>query len=192
MNPYYASFYKHLKLLGLADNIVDEIMRCFTVKEYKKQEYFSSINELSNKIGFVISGLFYIYTIQQDGTVFTKGFIKNGQFLLAVFDPEKVSTVNIQSLKDSFIIESKYTDIQRLFCIYHDIEVLSKRRIEYELELICQRMAQYATITAKDRYILFKQEYGTVEKEIPQYIIASYLGITPTQLSRIKAKLRNI
>ncbi len=47
-------------------------------------------------------------------------------------------------------------------------------------------MVQYATVTAKERYIMFKEEYADIEEEIPQYIIASYLGITPTQLSRIK------
>lgn len=191
MRSDYVSLYEYLKRLNLSDTIINKIVSCFSVKKYKKNEYFASIGDVSDRIGFVVNGLFFMSTIQQDGTIFTKEFYKSNQFLLAAFDSQKESTVNILSIKDSIILEAKYSDIQSLYNEYRDIEIISKKRIENEVESIYQRMIQYAIKTAKERYILFKAEYSDLEAEIPQYLIASYLGITPTQLSRIRTELKS-
>jgi hypothetical protein len=189
MCEYYSGLIEYLKKINLTGDLINEIVGCFTVAKYNKGDYFTSINGSTDKIGFVVNGLFFMSTINPNGTLFTKEFIKNNQFLLAGYDPLKESTVNIQPIKDSIIIEAKYTDIQLLFNKYHNLEISSKKRIENEIESICERMSRYATIPAKERYILFKKEYGKIEADIPQYLVASYLGVTPTQLSRIRAKL---
>ncbi|MNG38637.1 hypothetical protein D3C84_1264130 [compost metagenome] len=54
-----------------------------------------------------------------------------------------------------------------------------------------RREMQLLTLSAEDRYRSFLEEFGALEKKIPQYYIASYLGITPVALSRIRAKWRN-
>jgi CRP-like cAMP-binding protein len=51
---------------------------------------------------------------------------------------------------------------------------------------------QLLTLSAEDRYRCFLEEFGALDKEIPQYYIASYLGITPVALSRIRAQWRNV
>lgn len=190
MRSYYVSLKEYLKRLNLNDVIINEIIQYFLVKKYIKNEYFVFINEVSDKIGFVVNGLFFMSTIQQDGSVFTKEFMKSEEFLLATFDSGKESSVNIQCIKDAIILEAKYSEVKLLLSKYIDLETISKKRMENQIELIYQRMTHYATITAMERYILFKEEYSMVETEIPQFLIASYLGITPTQLSRIRAKLK--
>lgn len=192
MRSYDVSLYEYLKKLNLKEGMINKIVLCFSVRRYKKNEHFISSNEVSNKIGFVVNGLFLMSIIQQDGTEFIKEFYKSNQFLLASYDTQKESQVNIVAIKDSIILEAKYSDIQILYNEYHDMEAISKKRMESEVELIYKRMTQYAVKTAKERYILFKEEYSDVEAEIPQYLIASYLGITPTQLSRIRSELKII
>jgi hypothetical protein len=51
-----------------------------------------------------------------------------------------------------------------------------------------RREIELVLLQADERYKIFKQEYPNLENLIPQYHIASYLGVTPTQLSRIRAK----
>ena len=48
---------------------------------------------------------------------------------------------------------------------------------------------KWLVLEASERYLVFQQEFPDVERQIPQYHIASYLGISPTQLSRVKRKL---
>ncbi|MGE4347904.1 MAG: Crp/Fnr family transcriptional regulator, partial [Flavobacteriaceae bacterium] len=52
-----------------------------------------------------------------------------------------------------------------------------------------QREVNIVMLDADKRYLIFQQEFPFLEQLIPQYHIASYLGITPTQLSRIRRKL---
>jgi CRP-like cAMP-binding protein len=59
-------------------------------------------------------------------------------------------------------------------------EYLFIRKEKREIELV--------TLDARERYAIFRKEHPTLEQFIPQYHIASYLGITPTQLSRIRRK----
>ncbi|GAL63822.1 cAMP-binding proteins - catabolite gene activator and regulatory subunit of cAMP-dependent protein kinases [Algibacter lectus] len=52
-----------------------------------------------------------------------------------------------------------------------------------------KRIVRSFSLTAKERYIIFKKEYPKIEKRIPQYLVASYLGITKEFLSKIKSQL---
>lgn len=176
----------YFKKLSLNEETITEIMKCFKVKQYQCKEHFSRMGECSDKLGFVIQGLFYMHLQKADGSLYTKEFIREQEFLLASFDPNKESTVNIQALQDSIIMEAKYSDIQKLYNKYHDFERLSKIGMEKKIDQIYLKLESLALMEAKDRYRFFKQTYGDLESKIPQYIIASYLNITPTQLCRIK------
>ena len=191
MRSEYLSLYKYLKRRNLSDETLHKLADCFFVKKYKKNEYFTKVGDVSDKVGFVVDGLFYMYSVEQDGTIFAKEFYQSNHLLLATFDPYKESTVYIQALKTSVILEAKYSEIQMLYTKNQEIELISKKRIENEVEAIYQRMTQSATMTAKERYQQFKEKYSDLEAEIPQYLIASYLGITPTQLSRIRTEIKS-
>lgn len=58
MDSNYKPFYEYLKQLGLADQIIFEILSCFAIRKYKKGQYFAAIDEVSDRIGFIIYGLF--------------------------------------------------------------------------------------------------------------------------------------
>ena len=190
VSQYHAVLCQYLQNLSLSQVIVDEVLQYFVVKHYRKGEYFSFVSQPANKLGFVVSGLFYMFIESEEGTVFTKDFLRDEQFLLALFDPQQESLANIQAIKASIILEAKYSDIQALFNKYHQFETLAKQGMERRLESIYARMESLALLEAKDRYRLFQQDFGDIEAEIPQYLIASYLGITPTQLSRIRKTMK--
>ena len=185
-SQYHAVLRQYLQNLPLDQAIVDEVLPYFVVKHYRKGEYFSFVGQPGDKLGFVVGGLFYMFIESEEGTIFTKDFLRDEQFLLALFDPQQESLANIQAIKDSTVLEAKYSDIQALFNKYHHFETLAKQGMERRVESIYARMESLALLEAKDRYHLFQQDFGDIEAEIPQYLIAAYLGITPTQLSRIR------
>lgn len=191
INDYYSLLRNYLKNLQLTQNVIDEVLASFVVRQYAKKDYFSFTGETNDKLGFVINGLFCMYIETEEGIIFTKDFIDNQRFLLATFDPVTENLATIQALKDAVILEAKYSDIQRLFDKYPDFELLARKRTEKEVASIYERLETFALLEAKDRYLLFKQKYGVLESEIPQYMVASYLGVTPTQLSRITKKLES-
>lgn len=188
-NIHLANFRLYLQSLNLAEGIVEEIVQSFEVRRYSKNEAFSVMGSLDDKLGFVADGLFYMAIDREDGSFFTKDFLGNNQFLLASFNPAKPSLVNIRAITDSVVLDAKYSRIQALFLQHEDFAALCRRGMEKKLEFLYGKLETMAMLEAKDRYLLFQKDYGLLEAEIPQHLIASYLGITPTQLSRIRKKL---
>ncbi|PKO14598.1 MAG: hypothetical protein CVU39_14065 [Chloroflexi bacterium HGW-Chloroflexi-10] len=189
MDTHFYVFRQYLNKLQLEEAIINEVLAAFVVKQYQKGECFSFVGNVEDKLGFVINGLFFMYIDDKNGKTFTKDFLTNKRFLLATFDPDQGSLATIRAIKNSVILEARYSDIQRLFVRYSAFESLSRKRMEKEVEAIYERLESFAGMEAKERYLLFKDKYGVIEEEIPQYLIASYIGVTPTQLSRIRKKL---
>lgn len=176
----------YLASLSLPEETIRAVVSCFRVKQYQKREFFARMGDASDKLGFVVEGLFYMYVLKDDGSLFTKDFIKPGEFLLATFDPLKACAVNIQALCHSVIVEARTSDIRQVAVKHRDLEALSKKGMERRIEKIYERLEAMATLAASERLLYFRREHREVEQAIPQHILASYLGITPTQLSRIK------
>jgi CRP-like cAMP-binding protein len=186
MDIYRTGLRNYLLNLHLDDAVIDDLMVCFHIRQYRKNEYFAFAGERADKLGFLVSGLFFMHTLRENGTVFVKDFMVHDQFILASFDPKQEAGVCIQALKDSILLESKYSDVQSVFKRYPDLGMLALRGMEKRFESLCGRLESFAGMQAKERYDIFKQTYGMIEEEIPQHLIASYIGITPTQLSRIR------
>jgi len=95
--------------------------------------------------------------LEDEGAVFTKDFIVNDQFLPAPFDPKKESGVHIQALKDSVLLESKYSGARLVFKKYPDLGTMAQRGMEKRLESLYDRLESFARMQAKDRYHVFRQ-----------------------------------
>ena len=161
----------------------------FQYKVYKKGTYFARQGEMNDKIGFNTEGIFAMQILKEDGAEYVKSFIKQNEFLLATFNENEPNPVSILTIVDSVILEAKYSDVKTLFGKYPVLEHLYRKEIEKETEFAYSRLEQTATLQASVRYELFKKQFSKLEDLIPQYLIASYLGITPTQLSRIKKNI---
>lgn len=161
----------------------------FQYKAYKKGTYFAKQGEFDDKIGFIIDGIFAMKILKEDSTDYIKSFRKQNEFLLATFNENEANPVSIFTVADSVILEAKYSDVKILFGKYPELEHLYRKEIEKETEFAYLRLEQTATLQASERYELFKKQFLKLEDLIPQYLIASYLGITPTQLSRIKKNI---
>ena len=189
MDAPFLVFHQYLTRLQLGEAVIGETLAAFAPRRYRKGEYFAFAGQVQDKIGFVVDGLFFMYVDDENGRTFTKDFLTNHQFLLAAFDPAKGSLANIRAIRPSLILEARYSDIQRLFARCPEFAALSRRRMEREVEAIYARLESFAGMEAKARYLLFREKFVPIESEIPQYLIASYIGVTPTQLSRIRKKL---
>jgi CRP-like cAMP-binding protein len=167
-------------------DVLDEVMRLFSPGLYKKGEYFSKQGEPSKYCGFVCEGILNMYILNEDGSQFIKTFITENQFMLATFDPEEQSTITIQAITDAPVMLADYSVLQRMFEKYPSFGLFAKMEIEKYLESVYKKLEEFATKDAKKRYLMFLREFPDLAEKIPQYYIASYLGITPTQLSRIR------
>ncbi len=92
-------------------------------------------------------------------------------------------------MQEGEILEADYQQILSLYEEFPKIERLNRVMAENFFVRNEDREIGLVMLDAKERYKQFQLDYVGIENEIPQYQVASYLGISPTQLSRIRADM---
>jgi CRP-like cAMP-binding protein len=157
-------------------------------KTYKKGENFVSEGELPKKVAFVASGLFSQYYTSEEGEVVIKTFFPELRLAASVSAMlKKVPGIfTITALENTTVLEYDFFEFKKLTQTYPDI---ASFYINYmELHWIIEKEPLEISLrhdTASTRYEEFIHKYPTLAKRLKKHHIASYLGITPTQLSRI-------
>ncbi|MNI34928.1 transcriptional activator FtrB [compost metagenome] len=162
------------------------------VKQFKKNEHILRAGEYAKYYYFICNGLLGYYKSNADGNIIYKMFFEENSFCAstAAIIEEKPSTFNIIALEDVELIQYSAKAFRELVRTKHDLAlfqiayleknwVVKKEPLEIELKWE----------SAKERYLeLHKNQ--VLFKRLKQHHIASYLGVTPTQLSRIRKELK--
>jgi CRP-like cAMP-binding protein len=101
---------------------------------------------------------------------------------------QKKNLIDIDCLTDCSLLVATYQEITKLYDQHPQVERLARILAEQFFVRKEKREIELVTLEAKERYAIFQQEHPQLEQLIPQYHIASYLGVSPTQLSRIRAQ----
>lgn len=176
----------YLRSLGLEATVVSEILTCFRPRTLRRKQTFARMGEQDDRLGFVGSGLFSMEVVHPDGRLFIKDFLGEGAFLLASFDPGEENRVTLTALRDSWILEARYSEVRGLQDRHSAFGTLARKGMERRYLELCTRLERLTGLNASDRYQAFRIAYQAIEKEIPLHLVAAYLNITPTQLSRIR------
>lgn len=162
------------------------------VKTIPKHDYFETEGTIPKRVAFVKKGLFsYFYTAPDGNTVIKRFFPENTLVAsTSAFLLQEPSLFTIQALEETEIITygfegfrdltERHPDIARFYIRYMEKHWIIEKEIG-EITLKYQ--------TAKQRYLDFKEKNESLYHRLKLHHIASYLGITPTQLSRIRAEL---
>jgi CRP-like cAMP-binding protein len=178
------------KLAKLDDNDWQALRALFSESSLAKNEFFAREGRHEQYIGFMISGVVRAFYRNEKGIEYNKTFFRENEFIgpYAALVSGTVNKINVQALTDCQILIAPYAGIAALFNKHRNIETLARRIAEILYIEKEKREIELALLQADERYRLFQTEYPCIENLIPQYHIASYLGITPTQLSRIRAR----
>ena len=159
-------------------------------KHYKKGEYFLRENEFCNYVGFVDKGLFnFFYLI--DGVEHIRGFFFLNNFIsnYPCFLLGNKSKFYVKALENSSITLIHKKDLFLLYKQLPKIQELSRSIVENLYIEISEKYESFFIKTAEERYLEFINSKPKFSEKIPQYMIASYLGITPEALSRVKKRV---
>ena len=160
-----------------------------SVKQYKKKDLLLRSGHIPLYSGYIAQGAFREYYTDKNGREYNKAFCFKGDFTGSYYDLhlQEPSLVTIEALADSTVVLINHKEYQQLvqsdpfwLKISHTlVHNLLMKKFEKELQLL--------TLTAAERYELLQKRYPELEQLVPSYHIASYLGITPISLSRIRA-----
>lgn len=167
----------------------DEIRPLVYSKKIGKEAYFSREGEKAKGLGVVLTGVFRIYYLDENGNEWNKHFVQKKDFIASSVSPEKESITNIQALTNAEIILLPLPQLLALSKKHNDLSIFIQKLTFSYLEQKQEREINLLSETALNNYLTFKKDFPELENEIQHFHIASYLGITPTQLSRVRKKL---
>jgi len=177
------------EIAGLDDSTAQAFVDLFICSSLKKGDNFISEGEKAHKIAFIKEGILRSYYISPKGEEYNKHFFLAGVFVapLTSLVLKTPSSVYIGALENSSLLIADYNDIEKLYREKPILNRLGRILVEHAWIGKERRETQLIMSDAKDRYKAFRDEHPGLEQRIPQYHIASYLGITPVQLSRIRS-----
>lgn len=147
--------------------------------------------EVPLSFSFVYQGLFRSYITNEQGQEYNKNFFDEGTFpgTMAALLTSSSSRFTIQALEDSSVININFAAFRQMLKDDHALALFHIHYLEKNWLLAKDaREIQLVQENADQRYQRFTLNHASICLRIPQYHIASHLGITPTQLSRIRKK----
>ena len=170
----------------------EDFLTIGTERTLDKGEEFVRAGEIPRKVAFVLSGLFRYYYIDKEGVDYTKSIILEGSMLASysAMINASPSYFFIQALEPAHLLEVNWNQWNQLqkkdrFWDQFLIKMLEKGFVTKE-----RRERELLLWDAETRYRSFLEHYPRLENRLTQRIVASYLGIHPESLSRIRKKLK--
>ena len=157
-----------------------------------KHSLLYSAGKIPESYAYVYQGLIRGYVCDEKGNEYNKNFFDEGKFpgSMTALLTSTPSALAFEAIEESLIIEIDFSGYRKLMIERSDLKLF---QIYYlEKNWLLAKDAREIEIVQEDatvRYLRFVHENPTLVERLPQYHIASHLGITPTQLSRIRKNL---
>jgi len=186
----------HSTLLKTLDHIADLdkeeielITACFKTYNLAKGDFFLKAGEVNRHVGFLIKGLvrYFVYKNDEESTF---EFTKEGEFIADYqsFNNHTPSIQNIQAIEDCEMLIINYPDVQAIFNTTKNGNLIGRQIIEHRFDVMVNQLLAIYMQNHEERYKRFLSQYADLAQRIPQYLIASYVGVKPESLSRIRRR----
>lgn len=162
----------------------------FKPLKVSKGEYFLRSGEPNKKVGFLRKGLVYYYVLKNDDISVTD-FTKEGEFVSEyhTFIAKSPAIHSIKAIEDCEFLVIDYDGLQTM---YNDLEngnKIGRSVLEHRFGVVVTQLLSLYMHDPEQRYLNFVQNYKDLTQRIPQYLIASFIGVKPQSLSRIRNRV---
>lgn len=166
---------------------IEAIKRSIIVKSLKKGKVLQRQGDLNSKVCFVKKGLLRSYTIDTKGKEHIFMFAPEGWIIADGADLDSPNELFIDTLEDS---EVEIIDKKIFSEVFIPLTIKSDKKrttgMIKRISVLQKRVIMLMSASAIERYEHFTETYPQIIQRVPQKMIASYLGITPEALSKVK------
>jgi CRP-like cAMP-binding protein len=179
------------KLIPLTPEEKEIVSELFKPRLYRKRQYILQEGDVCKHFNFVVRGCLRMYKVDDKGNTHIIQFATENWWITDIgsFYSKKDSDLNIEALEDTMVLQIGYDDLILLYTQAPKFNRIFRVLIENSFVSLQTRLLQYISSTAEERYHDFSETYPHLTNRLSQVQIASFLGITPEFLSRLRNKL---
>lgn len=182
-------------MIDISDAEMEGLLHDCYVKTFRRREALSKPGLVPNEIYFINHGILRVIVTDREGTEHTIHFALENQFIAdySSFIQQQPSLYTLQALEDMEVVVLPRAAIDWGYKNLTQGDKLGRLVAEYYFIYQDNRIKNLYARTPKERYDAIEEVFPNIHNRVPQHMIASYLGITPVHLSRLKkAAIRKV
>lgn len=185
---YFQHFNETVPLTAAEQEFIKSYL---TVKKLRKRQYLLQEGDVCNCVAFVEKGVMRLYRLGDDGAENIIVFATDGSFItdLYSFITNEPTGCNIDAVEDSELVtitRSASDELRKLSAKYQEFVFLKTSEAYIQLE---RRITSVISLSLEDRYKELLTNFPDIIHRVPQHMIASYMGLTPETLSRVRKRI---
>ncbi|WP_029295645.1 Crp/Fnr family transcriptional regulator [Chryseobacterium hispalense] len=176
------------QMINITEEELESFLNKTSIKTFKRQEIVSMPDSIPNNIFFINKGIIRVFITDSEGTEHTIHFALENQFIAdySNFIKQKPSFYTLQALEETEVVILSRKTIEWGYNNLTEGQKMGRLVAEYYFIYQDDRIKNTYTRTPKQRYDNITDIFPNIHNRVPQHMIASYLGITPIHLSRLK------
>ena len=188
----YARYFQEFNKKVLLTEEDEELIKNYlTVKKIRKRQYLLQEGDVCKCVAFVEIGAMRLYRLNEDGSEHIVIFALDGSFMtdLYSFLTNEPSTYNIDAIEDSelvLITKSASDELRKRSPQYQEFIFQATSEAYIQLE---RRITSTISLILEERYKELTANYPDIIQRVPQHMIASYMGLNPETLSRVRKRI---
>lgn len=167
------------------------VLDALTIEKVEKGSYLIKQGDSpTERCYFVLKGCVRQYQIDEDGKEVTTHFFTEEQAIL-LLNIEEPFNFSLTCLEDSILVVGDVLSEQEMYKQYTELETMTRRMMENYLTQAQNETATFIRSSPEERYKTIINNRPDLHIRVPQHQLASYLGMTPESLSRIKKRIQS-
>lgn len=189
--PVYSQFYKVVSgMLGLSEKEWEAFTEMLVYRSAPKKFRLVSVGDISREAYFINKGAARLF-FEKEGEEISANFMFENNFIASLesFLLQCPSRQAIETLEDCELLVIGKQKLDELTAAYPKFNLFSKAIAEQDFILLQRRASSFILDSPEERYLNMIQQRPEILERVPQHMIASYLGVTPVSLSRIRGRI---
>jgi CRP-like cAMP-binding protein len=181
------------KRISIPEGQYEKFLALWEHKKFKKNEFIHTAGDIPKFSIFVLKGCLRQYIVNEKGEESIVYFAEERHFIgdLPAMRTKTASIYNFQAIEDCELLTISADNWEKAFTEFPWWANAHIAGFQKWTAMLQQQMAEHRTLTGEERYLNLLKAKPKLFQRVPQHYIASYLGISPETLSRIRKKIFN-
>ncbi|KXH81188.1 Crp/Fnr family transcriptional regulator [Chryseobacterium kwangjuense] len=191
MDPVISQLINHFReIIALSDADIEVIIPALEITPLKKKDFLLSEGQVSKHMRFIAKGSLYAYSIDEKGKENTTQLGIENWWVNDLYSylSGQPSRMFIQANEETTVVQISKENLEKLYQEVPAISDFWRLKMQTAYVILQERTFEHSRVDAYTKYRNFISTYRNIEQRFPQFMIASYLGITVEYLSYLRKK----